>query len=114
MFNKKIQEIYNNESLLKLAKAYNLLIWKEKKSTFDIEVKLLGVRNLNQLQSSITLLLKSYNKAFNGGVAISDIELREIINLVENNNDAKVVADALLSYGKVFMNKKENKEGVNI
>lgn len=110
MYNDKIKEIYNNESVNKLARAFNRLSYDG--VGFEIQSKLNSVANTFHLQDALVQLGDTYKRNYNY-CAIVDEEFKEVLSLIDNKKDAKIVANAILA-GKVFVKfNKKNKDDEN-
>ena len=106
---KTIQNIYNNESIQKLGKGLNTLIYRQK-GGYDSYSKLLSVANTSDLQLAILTLGQEYSKAYKYSL-ITQEELLGVIGLSNSSTLSKVVANAIIS-GRVFIdfNKKTKEE----
>lgn len=110
MYNKKIKDIYNSEVVNKLGDGFGRLL-RDKKG-FDIQVKLYSVANEKHLFRVIRTIIDMYSRNYisksgNNASIINDEELLQLTQLINDKDDAKICADALLSIGKVFIIKKE-------
>lgn len=106
VYNDKINEIYNCESIIKLGRGLGRLL--KDKSGFEIQTKLYSISNKFHLQRCMRMLIDSYRRKYDKYL-IDDESVRNILNIAENKNDCKVCADAMISYAKVFINVKEEK-----
>lgn len=109
MYEDKIQQIYHNEAVNKLARAFGRLSYD--KTGYEVQAKLNSVANMLHLQDVIVNLGDIYLRKYNYTILTSN-EFKEVIDLVETRKDAKVVANAILA-GKVFVDFdsiKKNKE----
>lgn len=109
MYENKIQKIYHNEAVGKIARAFGRLSYD--KTGYEVQAKLNSVANMLHLQDVIVSLGDIYLRKYNYTILTSN-EFKEVIDLVETRKDAKVVANAILA-GKVFVDFdsiKKNKE----
>jgi len=103
----KIAEIYNSDTVIKLGKGLNRLLRDNR--GFDIQVKLYSITNQMHLQRCIRMLIDSYRRGYKQYL-LNDEELKSLLNSITNNENCKICADAILSYAKVFITKKEEEK----
>lgn len=114
-FNNKVQVIFNNGSIKKLGSRLNYLLYKKK--GFQMLTKLYSVRNEKHLATVITDIIDNYKryterdkKIVKSLHALNQNELEEIINLVNDKEDARVCANAIIAYSRVFLDIPKNQE----
>lgn len=111
MYSDKVKRIYNNEVVKKIGQGLNRLLYKKK--GFEIQTKLYNVANEIHIQKCIREIVDEYYREFKKYQLLTQEELLEIINLINDKKEAKICADALLSNAKVFIkfkNEKNNEE----
>ncbi|WP_156936119.1 hypothetical protein [Anoxybacteroides tepidamans] len=105
--NKRVQEIFNSESVKLVGRGLNRLI-RDKKG-YEIQVALLNcynVRTLTRIIRDINLLYyKNYNQ-----YRLEEKHIAEIIGFSETDKDVQIIGDAILTYSTVFFERKEQKE----
>lgn len=110
MYSDKIKRIYKNENVQKLAKGFNTLSYNGE--GFDIQAKLYSVANEMHIQDIIVKLGDAYKRKYKGSILLRHEEFQEVMNLINDKKDAKIMANAILS-GKVFVNFNNKKSNEN-
>lgn len=105
MYNNKVQEIHNNETVKRLGKGLNYLLYKKK--GFEILIRLYTVRNLESLAIRIREIEDQYIRVTSNPV-INNEELISLINLINTPKEAAICANAIISYARVFYAKKKD------
>lgn len=105
MYNEIVKSIYNDEIVIKLGNGLNRLLYEKK--GFNAQIKLYSVLNERHLQNTIMTLIDEYKRVF-GFNLLNDEELNRIINKINNKQEAKICADAIIAYSKVFFTPKNN------
>lgn len=117
MYSDRINDIYNNEIVIKLGAGLSKLFYyndkasqKKRNMCYEIQVQLLNVSSKYNLQRAIKGLIFEYERVKNTQL-LNQEELLSVINLIKDNKESKICADALLAHSKVFINfdKQENK-----
>lgn len=107
LYGQIIKDIYDNIAIMKLGKGLNRLLYENK--GYMAQIKLYGVANEKHIHNCVRLICDEYKRTF-GYSVISDAELLEVIEIIDGKDNAKICADAIISYAKVFIeNKKEIK-----
>ncbi|MDF2881249.1 MAG: hypothetical protein K0R54_1806 [Clostridiaceae bacterium] len=101
--NHKVQEIYKNQSIRRVANGLKSLL--RDKIGYDIQVLLLNcntITDLSKVMRQISLLHWKYMKR----PCINEEEIEEIINFADNNEAVRTIGDAILTYSSVYYKKK--------
>lgn len=110
MYSETVKEIYNNESITKIGKCLNRLLRDNK--GHNAQIRLHSVANEKHLQSALKMILDEYKRCYNS-YGLNSEDLLDVINMTNSKNKAKICADAIIAYSKVFIvNKKENEGDV--
>ena len=110
MYSETVKEIYNNKSIINIGKCLNRLLRDNK--GHNAQIKLHSVANEKHLQSALKMILDEYRRCYNS-YGLNNEDLLDVINMISNKNKAKICADAIIAYSKVFIvNKKENEGDV--
>lgn len=105
MYTTRIQEIYNNEIVNKLGRGLHKLLYN--KRGFTIQTQLYNVMNAFHLQKCIRQIVDEYSRVFKFPL-ITNEELIEIVNFIQDKKEAKICTDAILAMSKVFIGLKNN------
>lgn len=105
MYNNKVQEIYDNTTVKKLGRGLNYLLYKKK--GFEILTRLYTVRTPESLAVRIREIEDQYIRVTANPV-INNEELINLINLISTKKEAAICANAIISYGRVFYQEKNN------
>lgn len=105
LYSETVKNIYNNEIVIKLGRSLNRLLRDNK--GYNAQIKLYTIANEKHLQSAIRNIVDEYKRVYNKN-ALNSEELINIINKINNKNEAKICADAIIAYSKVFIKNKDN------
>lgn len=112
--NERLKTIYFNESVKKIGRSLSLLLHnKDKKNKgrkgYNIQVALINCSNAMVLSNTLRDFLVLYKRVFDQP-AVHEKDIIEILNLIETDEDVRMIADAILMYSSVWYHPKENKE----
>lgn len=120
MYSEKIKKIYHSEAVKEVSKRLkNLLQYKK---GYEILTSLYSVSNEKRMMNVVSSIVDIYNREKNKNdikykyyySTINDIELLEIVDLLNDKEDAEIMAKAIIAYGKVyFLNNSNNSNDDN-
>lgn len=118
MYSEKIKKIYNSEAVKKVSKRLKNLL--QHKKGYEILTSLYGVSNEKRMIEVVSNIIDTYDREKNKKddrykyyySSITDSELLDIVNLLNDKEDAVIMAKAVIAYGKVYFLNNQNKEQI--
>lgn len=107
MYNNKVQKIHNNISVQKLGRGLSILLYNKK--GFEILTRLYTVRTPESLAIRIREIEDTYARVKSYAL-LNNEEHLELVNLINTNKDAVICANAIISFGRVFYEKKADEK----
>lgn len=104
MLENSVSKIYNMQSVMTLGTGLKRLMRDDK--GYEIQSRLYSVNNSFKLQESVRSILDTYYRYYKKNL-LNNEQLLSLIVEIETNRECKICADAILSYSKVFIIKKE-------
>jgi endonuclease YncB( thermonuclease family) len=115
MYSEKVKRIYNNDSVKEISKRLKNLL--QHKEGYEILTALYGVANEAKMSKILSHIIDEYDrgkskkdpkkKYYYGNVSNENLE--ELISLLNDKEDAKIMANAIIGYSKVFFKSNNDK-----
>jgi hypothetical protein len=115
MYSEKVKKIYNNNSVKEISKRLKNLL--QHKEGYEILTSLYGVANEMKMSKILSQINDEYDrrkskndlkkKYYYGN--ISNEQFEELISLLNDKMDSKIMANAIIGYSKVFFISKNDK-----